>query len=176
VELRSIVFPRNQTVGEYLKVCQELGITCYRGNENAWFYAKGSRQGETLVARAGRLLDTYFNISGHNTYSLTCPEGLVNLPASRFLRPWERQLAALNEFKYRRITSGIEEAAQSGKVYHLWWHPHNFGVNLGKNIAFLGRILGFYSRMQRDHGMRSMSMGEAAAQSLQCTVRQKLPS
>jgi peptidoglycan/xylan/chitin deacetylase (PgdA/CDA1 family) len=176
VELRSIVFPRNQTAAEYLKVCQEFGISCYRGNENAWFYAKGTRQGETLAVRAGRLLDTYFNISGHNTYPLSYPDGLVNLPASRFLRPWERRLSALNEFKYRRITSGIKEAAQNGKVYHLWWHPHNFGVNLDKNIASLERILGFYARMQKDHAMRSMSMGEAAALALKCTLRQKLPS
>jgi peptidoglycan/xylan/chitin deacetylase (PgdA/CDA1 family) len=162
VELRSIVFPRNQTAAEYLKVCRELGIACYRGNEKAWFYAKGRRQGETFLTRAGRLLDTYFNISGHNTYSLSCPEGLVNLPASRFLRPWERGLSALDELKYRRITSGMKDAAQSGKVYHLWWHPHNFGANLDKNIAFLERILIFYSRMQKTHAMRSMSMGEAA--------------
>lgn len=168
VEIRSIVFPRNQTTAEHLKVCQELGIACYRGNEKAWFYAKGIRQGEPLLARAGRLLDAYINISGHNTYSLARLEqdGLVNLPSSRFLRPWERQLSALDELKLRRITSGIKDAAQNRKVYHLWWHPHNFGVNLSENMAFLERVLDFFSVMKKDHAMQSMSMGEAAPLSL----------
>jgi hypothetical protein len=165
-EVRSIVFPRNQTTAEHLQVCRELGITCYRGNEKAWFYAKGSRRDEPWLARAGRLLDAYMNISGHNTYSLECSDDLVNLPASRFLRPWQRRLPALNELKFRRIASGIKDAAQNGKVYHLWWHPHNFGVNLSENMVFLGRVLDFFSRMKKEHAMQSMSMGEAASLSL----------
>lgn len=162
LQIQSLVFPRNQINLAYLKTCADLGIRCYRGTEKAWYYSYGSQQGESLVTRAHRLLDAYVNISGHNTYTLQCANGLVNLSSSRFLRPYNRRLGPFDSLKLRRITSGIRDAAQSGKIYHLWWHPHNFGVNLNENMMFLRRVLEFVSEMRNQHGMKSLNMGEAA--------------
>jgi peptidoglycan/xylan/chitin deacetylase (PgdA/CDA1 family) len=119
-------------------------------------------EGESLVTRAHRLLDSYANISGHNTYALERTGEIVNVPASRFLRPHNRGLAVLDGLKFRRIASGIRDAAQSAKIFHLWWHPHNFGIYLNENIAFLRRILDFVSEMKIQHGMKSLNMGETS--------------
>jgi Polysaccharide deacetylase len=162
LHIQSLVFPRNQVNRAYLKICAELGITCYRGTERAWFYAGGGDAEESLVPRAHRLLDAYVNISGHNTYRRERVSGIVNLPASRFLRPYTKSLAQLDGLKFNRIASGIRDAAQKAKIYHLWWHPHNFGTHLNENIAFLRRILDFVSQMRNKYGMQSLNMEETA--------------
>lgn len=162
LQIQSLVFPRNQINTAYLKICAELGINCYRGTEKAWFYSRGGMAGESIVTRAHRLFDSYANISGHNTYTLQRCGDILNLPASRFMRPHNRGLAMLDGLKFRRITSGVRDAAQKAKIYHLWWHPHNFGIYLNENILFLRRILEFVSEMRDKHGMQSLNMGETS--------------
>jgi hypothetical protein len=62
----------------------------------------------------------------------------------------------------RRITSAMETAARGRKLFHLWWHPHNFGVDLEENLAFLRRILDCFRVLQERYGMRSMTMAAVA--------------
>jgi peptidoglycan/xylan/chitin deacetylase (PgdA/CDA1 family) len=162
LQIQSLVFPLNQINMMYLKICADSGIKCYRGTEKTWFYAGGGKEDESLVRRAHRLFDAYVNISGHNTYRLEHTNGIVNLPASRFLRPYHPRLAALDGLKFQRITTGIRHAARHAKIYHLWWHPHNFGTYLDENLTFLRRIFDFVSEMRNQYGMRSLGMGEAS--------------
>lgn len=165
IDLKSLVFPRNQTNPDYLNICEEAGMTSYRGTEAAWYYARGSRENENRLARAMRLADSYINLSGSNTYPLRSGhlQEPINLPASRFLRPFNRRLKSLESLRLSRIRSGIEHAARNGEIYHLWWHPHNFGANVQQNMAFLQRVLDCFLEM-RDHlGMESLTMEEAAA-------------
>lgn len=162
LEIQSLVFPRNQINTAYLKICAESGIKCYRGTEKAWFYSGGALERESIVTRAHRLFDSYANISGHNTYTLERNRDILNLPASRFLRPHNRGLAMFDGLKFHRISSGIRDAAQKAKIYHLWWHPHNFSIYLSENILFLRRILNFVAEMRDKHGMQSLNMGETS--------------
>src|ERR1700730_11953257 len=41
LQIKSLVFPRNQINSAYLQICAELGIQSYRGTEKAWFYSGG---------------------------------------------------------------------------------------------------------------------------------------
>ncbi|HEY1936505.1 MAG TPA: polysaccharide deacetylase family protein [Candidatus Angelobacter sp.] len=162
LSLRSLVFPRNQSNEEYLSTCSEVGITCFRGTEPSWFYRNGSRQGESKFTRAMRLADSYINLSGHNTFHITKGTGLINVPSSRFLRPYNRKLAFADPLRLHRITSSIRHAAKKSEAYHLWWHLHNFGLNLIENISFLTEILDCFASMKARYGMRSLSMSEGA--------------
>jgi hypothetical protein len=56
----------------------------------------------------------------------------------------------------------METAARRRRVFHLWWHPHNFGVNLQENLAFLRHILDHFRILQDRDGMRSMTMAAVA--------------
>ena len=56
----------------------------------------------------------------------------------------------------------MEFAAQRGLGFHLWWHPHNFGIYLEQNLAFLGKILAHYAKLRAQYGMESLGMGELA--------------
>ena len=164
-QLQSLVFPRNQYNAAYLAICRELGITSYRGNEAAWMYQKQSEAAQTHWQRGARLLDAYLDVSGSNTYSFAqlAQQQPFNIPASRFLRPWSGRLRLLESLRLRRILNGMEHAARHGEMFHLWWHPHNFGANLVQNMAVLQRIADHFQHLQTRYGMVSQSMSEVAA-------------
>jgi hypothetical protein len=117
------------------------------------------------LRRALRLLDSYLNLSGHHTYALTdCQDGAVcNFPASRFLRPYSPRLAALDGLRLQRITRAMTYAARHQQIFHLWWHPHNFGRYLTENMAMLEKIISHFHVLEQQYGMRSLNMGELAA-------------
>jgi hypothetical protein len=166
VELVSIVFPRNQVARPYLEVCADLGISAYRGNERTWFYRPATQDSPGLLRRAMRLADTYVNLSGHHAVSPSdaVEQHLVNVPASRFLRPYNRRLRPLEPLKLRRITGSMTHAAERGLLYHLWWHPHNFGRDVAKNVRLLTAILEHFSRLSASHGLRTLTMSEVATE------------
>jgi len=158
----SLVFPRNQCNSAYLPICREMGIKAYRGNEHSWVYKAKSREDETLLRRAIRLLDAYLPISGHNCYSakvLGCSLPL-NIPSSRFLRPFSKKLKVFEPLRLRRIRSDLRYAAKNRLIYHLWWHPHNFGKNTNENLMVLKDILEYFSLMRDKYGMESLNMRE----------------
>ncbi len=164
LHLKSLVFPRNQYNADYLATCQELGISSYRGNEQSWIYKERSEEQQTFYKRGARLLDAYVNLSGQHTAKWTdmARSFPYNIPASRFLRPWSGRLKPLESLRLRRIIKGMEYAARHGEVFHLWWHPHNFGANLAENMAVLRRIAEHFRRLQARYGMQSLSMAEVA--------------
>jgi len=51
-------------------------------------------------------------------------------------------------------------AAMADGVCHLWWHPHNFGVNVEENIAVLNSLLLHYLKLRDKYGMKSAQMGD----------------
>jgi hypothetical protein len=165
VKLESLVFPRNQFNSPYIRVCSQLGIKAFRGNESGWIYrAVNERTKQSTMRRALRLIDAYINISGHNcsTFERTRSSVPFDMPSSRFLRPYSKSLRRLEGLRLRRITSGLTYAARHNLIYHLWWHPHNFGVSLEANLAFLRQVLEHFASLRLSHGMKSLTMGELA--------------
>lgn len=163
-KLRSLVFPRNQFNDDYLKVCFEEGITSVRSNPLDWFWHIESTQSESAWKRLNRGLDAYFPLGKKNTYAikeLKVREGFpVCIPASRLLRPYNPKELILNNFKIHRIQSEMTRAAQHGEVYHLWWHPHNFGNFPHQSLEGLKQILQHYLVLHKRYEMESLSMGE----------------
>ena len=164
LNIESLIFPRHQVNSEYISICRTMGIKTYRGNESFWVYSAKNRERQSLLRRGLRFLDVYFNISGHNCYSIDKVgfDFPFNIPSSRLLRPYLSNLSILEPLRLRRILSGLTYAAKKGLIYHLWWHPHNFGVNLDKNMLFLKKILNHYSKLRKIYGMQSLNMGEIA--------------
>lgn len=167
VTLRSLVFPRNQFNADYLRVCYEEGITSVRSNPLDWFWKIDSTQSESLWKRLNRGLDAYFPVGRKNTYRLAdlpvTPGQPLFIPASRLLRPYNPKEYFLNTFKIDRIKTEMTRAARAGEVYHLWWHPHNFGRYPEQSLAGLKEILVHYDRCRKEWGMGSGTMGEIVA-------------
>jgi peptidoglycan/xylan/chitin deacetylase (PgdA/CDA1 family) len=164
IELKSFVFPRNQYNERYLGICHQHGITAYRGNERSWLYNARNREDESQFRRALRLLDTWIDISGPNVHPWpTVRQGLpADVPSSRFLRPYSERYRLLEGLKLRRITRAMDRAAHNGKIFHLWWHPHNFGAHLQENMRLLEQVLAHFQHLQRTQGFESLTMNEVA--------------
>ncbi len=160
----SIVFPRHQVNPAYLAICRRHGIRAFRGTERHWLYTPRKVADETLLRRGLRVFDIWLNISGHHTIVPTAaaPGLPVDVAHSRFLRPYNRRMKLLEPLRLRRIIRGLEQAARRGEMFHLWWHPHNFGVDLKENMQMLRQILEHVRVLQQQSGMQSLNMREVA--------------
>ncbi len=121
---------------------------------------------ETLAVRAPRLIDGYISLSGPKFIrweEITQANGIHDVRASMFLRPYSPQRKGLEPIRLRRIAGGIRAAAKNRGIFHLWWHPHNFGKNIAENLDFLRSVLKVFAEQRQVHGMQSLSMIEAAS-------------
>ena len=162
ITLRSFVFPRNQYDDANLAVLARHGFADYRGNECSWVYRPSKGAEQSSLRRAIRLADHYVNLTGHHAHTPRRRSGVMDVAASRFLRPHARKLAPLDGLRFSRIKSAMSAAAANGGVYHLWWHPHNFGINQDENFAFLDAILDHFAVLRDRYGMKSANMGDFA--------------
>jgi hypothetical protein len=162
--LASLIFPCNQYSPEYLQVCAALGFRVFRGNAAGRMHAASRSQIQRSVwRRTARLVDAYVKLPGVQSALPRTEGGLLNLPSTCFLRPVSRRLGAIEALRMRRIKAAMQAAAVASTCFHLWWHPHNFGRNLERNIGFLEDILRYYTMLRDNYGMRSLTLGEAAA-------------
>jgi peptidoglycan/xylan/chitin deacetylase (PgdA/CDA1 family) len=163
--MRSLVFPRNQFNPEYLKICYDNGIKTVRSNPDGWFWSPVTNGGAGLMRRVFRTADAYIQVGGVRTsYPLSkikiTPGEPLQLPASRFLRPWSPKSELANKMRLRRSCQEIRIAAQKKEVYHLWWHPENFGDYPEQNLQSLEVLLKEFKKCQQKYGMTSWNMGE----------------
>ncbi len=156
VDLKSLVFPRNQYNSYYLDICSKYNIETIRTNPNVWYWDTTKR--ETLFSKLVRTGDAYLPI-GKKTYAKhsLLKDKVVGQQASRFLRP-QRSSEFLNSTRLARIKNEILHAAKNGEVYHLWWHPHNFGIATDEALKTLKAILTFFNHCRDKYGMESLTM------------------
>lgn len=161
IKIGSLVFPRNEFNTDYLNICEELGINVVRSNPRQWMWKDGGQMGHWLprqIRRACRLLDHY--VGPYNYFSpqdlLASP--VVQLPVSRFLRPVSRFGKFLEPLRLRHIKNEMAYAAKNNLGYQLWWHPHNMGVDMDENLAFLEKVLSHFQRLREEYNFQSVTM------------------
>lgn len=160
IALKSIVFPRNQISHPHIGICAEEGLIAYRSTEaEPWI-----ETGNGVSGKAKRFADSYIELSGNGcaTPHLDEQYPIVRISQSRFLRPWSKALKGFEHLRLKRILSSMDLAAKSNKTFHLWWHPHNFGVHLEKNMTILTCIAEHYASLNRETGWPSRTMCEVA--------------
>ncbi len=160
IELKSLVFPRNQIKQEYLEVCAELGIQNVRSNPENWYWKDTSESG--LSSKIARTADAYINL-GKKSYPFADLKPKNGLPleqkASRFLRPVEAN-SSLRALKLKRIKNEMTVAAKNGEIYHLWWHPHNFGDQPEESLLDLSILIAHFEHLKTTYGFQSLNMLE----------------
>jgi peptidoglycan/xylan/chitin deacetylase (PgdA/CDA1 family) len=163
--VRSLVFPRNQVNPALLKTCLDNGIKAVRSNPSGWFWKPVADGGATIVRRLFRTADAYIQVGTiRTTYPLSAisvtPGEPLQLPASRFMRPWQPKYDFANKMQLRRLCRELRSAAVRKEVYHLWWHPENFGDYPEQNLKNLEVLLQHYKKYKEKYGMTSWNMGE----------------
>jgi peptidoglycan/xylan/chitin deacetylase (PgdA/CDA1 family) len=165
VKLKSLVLPRNQWNPAYAAAVVDLGFRCIRGPQRSWGHHPRPG-GHSVLQRGARLAETYIGVSPPPTTEwgdLLLPSGLCNVPASAFLRPYAPDRKRLETLRLARLRSGLRDAARHGRIFHLWWHPHNFSQYGSENFAVLEQILNEFERLAATDGMQSLSMADVAA-------------
>jgi hypothetical protein len=159
---KSIVFPRNQYNQTFLNLCALKGINTFRGTEVSWIHKSRNQNELKSIHRILRFIDSYINLTGPNIYKQLeiIDQKLLNLPSSFFFRPFNRNLRYLEWLKIKRLKNSMLRAAREGCLFHLWWHPHNFGKNMEENFYQLESILIYYGELKRQYGMASKTMNE----------------
>lgn len=156
-ELKSFVFPRNQSLLPYVEVLEKLGFTSYRSVAENWIHHK-VKKGK--IRRVLRLMDVYFPLTGSNSYIPKKQKGIYNFPGSNMFKPRFNALFFLEWLKVLRIKRQMRKAAKKGKVYHLWWHPHNLGLNTEFHLRQLRSIFEYRNKLDKKYGMQSLNMQE----------------
>ena len=158
-DLTSVILPRNQCEPEYTWVLRQAGFTAYRDEENDWIHEKIKFR---PLLRALRLADVYLPLTGQGGYVPKNENGIWNLTGSRMYKPILKPLAFLEGLKMHRIKAQMLHAAKNGLTFHLWWHPHNVGVNTQAHLNQLEELFRYYEELKKTYGMRSLNMREAA--------------
>ena len=165
-ELKSIVFPRNQLRHSYLSVCDSAGYRCYRGNQRSHLHQARPRADEKFWSRLVRGADAYVPVARTRETNHPLHDGnMIDVAASRFLRPASSS-AFLNRLQLRRIKNEMTDAARQNGVFHLWWHPQNFGCNTDLNLLMLAAIFEHFRRLANDYGMVSKTMNALAEEAI----------
>jgi peptidoglycan/xylan/chitin deacetylase (PgdA/CDA1 family) len=155
-ELKSLVFPRNQYNKEYLEICKQNDLIAVRTNPENWYWK--DPQYDTLLQKVFRTGDAFFGLND-KPYS-DVPEihtGISGQRASRFFRPHSGETFQ-DKIRLQRIISEMEAAAKHNQIYHLWWHPHNFGNNPEKSLYELEIILRHFGTCREKYNFESLNM------------------
>jgi peptidoglycan/xylan/chitin deacetylase (PgdA/CDA1 family) len=156
IELKALVFPRNQFNRDYLEVCHRHKIETVRTNPDDWYW--DTTKPDTLFSKLARTGDAYLPL-GNKSYpwEKITNDTVVCQQASRFFRP-QSSIELLNKTRLQRIKSEIKQAAKNGNIYHLWWHPHNFGIDTTNALSSLKEIIDTYAHCRETYGMQSLTM------------------
>lgn len=162
IELKTLVFPRHQINPAYLNILNQKGINIYRETEKAWYHSAARGADESILKRGFRYLDYFVGYGNMHCQNLEeIKKGdLYAIRASRWLRPFKPSESKFDRLKINRIKNQMSYAAQKGKIFHLWFHPHDIGINQTINFEMLEEILAHYKKLQTQYGMQSMNMSE----------------
>jgi len=160
-EVNTIVFPRNQINQNYLNLLSKNKTISYRGNQENKFWKNSEFKTESVFKKIGRVVDAYIKISQDNLISWESlkQNNSINIPASRFLRPVQFN-NTIENIKIKRIKKQMMSAAKKNKIYHLWWHPHNFSKNTEENFIQLENLLNYYTKLKQEYQFQSLNMDE----------------
>lgn len=156
IEPDTYIFPRNR-IG-HLGLLDEFDISVYRGVDGRWYEQNLPEK----VRKPLRFADEAFKF----TPPVVTPvrrNGLVELPGSQILRPykgpWNRTPA---DSQLIRAKKGLDEAARTGKVYHLWFHPFNLATGSKRHLEVVKAILSYASELRDQDKLEICPMIEAA--------------
>lgn len=160
VRLKSLVFPRNHINELYLGHCLEEGFEYVRGNPKNWFWQE--TQHESFGKKLFRSADCFFPVGTKSSFTLSdikiYDKEPVIIPASRILRPIIPHNPLFNSIRFQRILGEMSHAAKNGHVYHLWWHPHNFGNDPKGSMRELEMLIQHFRKLKETQGFESHSM------------------
>lgn len=156
IRFRSFAFPRN-SVG-HLELLARHGFTCYRGPEPRWY-----SRWPTWIRRGAHFWDVLTAWTPPTVLPVRVQAGLINLPGSMIYLPMHgirRHIPV--SLRVERARKGLERAAATGRIFHLWTHPTNLVDGMEAMFAGLAEILAQARRLRDDGRLSFATVGDAA--------------
>jgi hypothetical protein len=155
--MRSFAFPRNR-VGHF-GVLARHGFVCYRGPEPQWY--SRARQVPRAVARAAHLWDFVRAATPPAVWPVRESCGVIDVPGSMVFLPRHgvRRLVPMGR-RVRRAARGLEQAARTGLLFHLWMHPTNLADDSDAMLAGLERTFAHAANLRAHGHLRFATVGE----------------
>ncbi|MBX0296639.1 polysaccharide deacetylase family protein [Haloarcula nitratireducens] len=154
---QTFIFPRND-IG-HLDVLRETQMQVYREVDARWY--ETPRLPSALKPPL-RFADEAL----HQTPPAVTPsvhDGLVAVPGSQIFRPthggWQY---TPSKSTVKRAEKGIERAARTGGVFHLWFHPFNLGHEPKRDLQRLEDVLAVVDEFADRGQIERRSMQEVA--------------
>lgn len=166
-KLTSLVFPRN-LIG-HLPVVRETGYSCFRAANSEWYWF-----GRPASIYGNRWLRMPVWVLRYLDEKLClCPplrparrrEELWEIPHSMFF-PGMRGVSrwVTPEQRWRRAARGLRRAAERGRLFSLFTHPHNFLPEPGPLLRAFDRICEEGARLREQGSFEILTMGQVADQ------------
>jgi hypothetical protein len=54
------------------------------------------------------------------------------------------------------------QAAKNGLIYHIWFHPHEFGRFSAEKLAILEKLCAYYRELNEKYSFQSITMKRLA--------------
>lgn len=155
IELRSFAFPRNRVA--HLDVLRRHGFRCYRGPGPRW-YERDEDVGP--LGRLAHLWDVLLAAPPPTVLPERDVSGLWNIPGSMIYFPMHgvRRWIPVSR-RVKRALKGLDTAARSRRVFHLWFHPTNLADGLDPMFAGLRAILERAAALRRSGELEVRPMG-----------------
>lgn len=160
----TIIFPQGRI--KHLDLFRDAGFICYRG--------KDVRHPALALPLFGRVLNRVnlkLSLLPPQVFEVTFDaSGLVNIPSSQWLfrmhRGVETALDALGlqNLRLKPTARAIRKAAETGKVVHLWAHPHEFRTD--KDFEKLRFLFRCFAKIARQGTIQSITMADLAKHAL----------
>jgi peptidoglycan/xylan/chitin deacetylase (PgdA/CDA1 family) len=156
LEPTSFVYPRNEIA--HVDILAEHGLDIYRGVDARWY--------ERRPLGFGRKPLRFFDEAVARTPRAVRPVKrgrIICLPGSQVFRP-ERGAWAWTpeESQSARACKGLDRAATTGNVYHLWFHPFNLAGDIDHHFDVLKDILTYADTLRLNDELTIMSMADVA--------------
>ncbi|QCS42012.1 polysaccharide deacetylase family protein [Natrinema versiforme] len=161
-EPETFVYPRND-IG-HVDVLRDNGIRTYREVDARWYE-------RSLVPDTAKPPLRFLDEATQRTPPIVEPtlnDGLVELPGSQIFRPshggWQY---APTGSSVARAKKGLQRAAQTGGVFHLWFHPFNLGHASSKDMERFERVLAMASELAENGEIERLPMREVGIRTRQ---------
>ncbi len=137
VGMTSFAFPRNRVA--HLDLLPRHGFNVFRGQDTSWYEQTSERR---WFHRAGHLIDILCATCPTPSLPVWHNEGIWELPGSMLFTP-SHGLRCLVPARTRvnRARKGLLAAAESKKIFHLWFHPTDLVVRKDAMLEGLRQIL-----------------------------------
>lgn len=156
VKLRSFVFPRN--VHGHLDLLAKYGFTSWRPQEPIW-YRRPPVPG--ALARLLHLADVARAATPPTVMPRLGDHGLWEIPASATFLPIDgiRRTIPMGQ-RVQRCIRGLNAAADSRRIFHLYTHPINLASDPGAMLAGFNAVFDHAARLRDAGRLHVRSMGQ----------------